>query len=307
MQQNFSRTRGSVQCWIDDKTTRVDGLLVLFERGKSRSIYDNASWRTFAAENNLGLIHVSNYGVQRRGPEDGGDKLVLAAIGDCAHSTGHKELTTAPIIWWGHSRSVYWAVQMSARYPQRTLGFVSYHMMNFAAQPEDRAGLPMKKGHKFLDADSVQTLATIPGLVLGGQKDFTIPAQTQNQIGVYQQLAQGRALGAPWTGGIQPGKAHGDGRGGEMVNTPIMKDWIQAILPLRLPKKPGQPLQAIDVSKGWLGHLGTAHHETRQPAAITSDFAIAPISKTALQNKPTSWLPNETFAKQWAAYFSQGL
>jgi len=121
---------------------------------------------------------------------------------------------------------------------------------------------------------AVEVLRHTPALLLAGGTDAVAGSEDAEKL-----WTQGRALGAVWTFGIQPGQGHGAGL---EAATAFMLSWMEAVIRLR-------------VSRGEVGGI-------TQPSTWRGDrrsSQIHPGEASPPDLAHTVWLPDEKTAKLW--------
>ena len=123
----------------------------------------------------------------------------------------------------------------------------------------------------------IETAATIPALFLAGETDETAGVEDSKAL-----WRRGRALGAPWTFGIEPETPHRSPEK-QIQAHKIAIPWVNAVFRQRLGTN-AEPQPVTDHS-GWLADL--------QDGCINSYPSFAGGIREA------SWLPDETTAHGW--------
>lgn len=253
--------------FIPVKVSRVRILLVVINYGVGFELSLSERWRKLAETMDGALLGVR---FSKIGPslekgltatdDDGREEAFLALLQRLDEESGHRELTDAPFLFWGHSAAVVAATIFAERLSERTVAFVHYH-----------AGASVKPG----------PVSKIPALFLTGGKDDVVgsaPAETT--------FKNGRSIGAPWTFAIQPDATHGDPKDFETADS-LMIPWITAIVRRRLSSD--GTLHAVTDESTWLGNLQTgeiASHDTfvgsKADASWLPDEATARAWQTVL-------------------------
>jgi hypothetical protein len=251
----------------------VESVIVVLSHGVGAGrVYPDARWRGLAERVNAALLllnlqqqqppgeNIENRPIAdqvvRNAAAGGADGLVTL-LNRFAADSGHNELRTVPLLFWGSSASGSFGTTFAMLQPTRTIGLVRY------------------KSHSRNLKIDVESLRTIPVLLLAGGADPVAGSEDAEQL-----WRQGRAVEAPWTFAIQPGQGHG-GSGLEPA-TAFMLSWIEGVMHHRLA---GGNLRAIDPANTWRADNRTSRIDRGRASA--SDLPH------------TSWLPDEKTAKLW--------
>jgi len=257
--------------------TRVRAVIVVSSIGLGELLFDDQTVRRFVETVDIGILsnrvdHVSGSlanTASGNAAEGGGDGLLIA-LQQLAQATGHQEIATAPLLFWGHSGGGPFGPTFAAQHPERTLGFVGYH-----------SGGAGRGGIRGAD---IKALSQTPALLFGGGAD--LPGTVIMRDALWKS---GRLLGAPWTFALEPDAPHGALRFMLTAND-LLLPWIAAILQLRLSRN-GETLRVTDRT-GWLGNI--------QSGDIASSDAFTGTKSEA------TWLPDESTARAWQRLTGQG-
>jgi hypothetical protein len=244
---------------------RVESVIVVLSHGIGAGrVYPDARWRGMAERVNAALLLLDLQPQQppgdniekvvvRNAAAGGADGLV-ALLNRFAADSGHDELRTAPLLFWGSSAAGSFGTTFAMLHPTRTIGVVRY-----------------KSHSRNLHID-VESLRTIPALLLAGGDDPVAGTEDAEKL-----WRQGRAVEAPWTFGIQPGQGHG-GSGLEPA-TEFMLSWIEGVMHRRLV---GGNLREIDPATTWRADNRNARIDLGRPsAADLPNTSWLPDEKTA--------------------------
>lgn len=280
----------TISLHIGAEVQQVRAVYVIFERsGYGIPVFESAAWRQYMASRSMALMMIEDYNISNGPlPDAGLGQTILNSLSDFAARPGidRPSLAAAPLFTWGLSRSALWATNMAAFAPERCAGFIVFRML-------DTTDLAITT-HPTTD---IQRVRTIPALILGGERDGVIPLGAQQ---AYNQLRRGRALDAPWTGGIERGQGHT----GDALETAIIWPWIDAMLVHRVPPTPG-PLIPLNDDAGFFGALGQFINTPPTPT-ISSPFIIAPTACFPEDSANTSWTPDLALALAWQEHFRPG-
>ncbi len=254
--------------FVPQTVAHVRGVITAVGRGGD-SVYGNAEWRALAERIQAGLLLVEvrpttggrPVGQQpiRNAAIGGGEGLVLL-LERLAEQSGHSEVRNAKLLLFGWSAAGTFALTFAALNPERTIGFIRYH--------SHLRDLPV----------DVESAAHVPALLLAGDADETAGVEDSEAL-----WKRGRALGAPWTFGIEPGMSHGSTEGFQRANN-VMIPWVRAVFQLRLRPEDGS-LRPVSERAGWLANLQTG--------------ALYPSASYTGVRQEANWLPDEATALGW--------
>jgi hypothetical protein len=252
--------------FIPLKVSRARIVLVVIDYGLGFQLSVSEPWRKLAETVDGALLGVR---FSKIGPsvqkglavtdDDGREEALLGLLQRLVQESGHRELTEAPLLFWGHSAAVGPATIFSERLSERTVAFVHYH-----------SGAGVKPGGM---------VSKIPALFLAGAKDDIVgsaPAETA--------FKNGRSIGAPWTLGIEPNATHDDPKDLERANS-LMIPWITAIVRQRLSSDGA--LRAVTNESAWLGNVQTgevASHATFAGSKAEASWLPDEVSARAWQS-----------------------
>ncbi len=225
---------------------RVESVIVVLSHGIGvRLVYPDARWRGMAERVNAALLLLDLQqqqppGQQQQPPGENIEKIpvadqvvrnaaaggadgLVALLNRFAADSGHDELRTVPLLFWGSSAAGSFGTTFAMLHPARTIGVVRY------------------KSHSRTLHIDVESLRTIPALLLAGGDDPVAGTEDAEKL-----WRQGRAVEAPWTFAIQPGQGHG-GSGLEPA-TAFMLSWIEGVMHHR---PAGGKLREIDPANTW--------------------------------------------------------
>jgi pimeloyl-ACP methyl ester carboxylesterase len=243
---------------------RVESVIVAVSRARSAGReYSDARWRGMAERVNAAFLSLSLQQppgenipiadqVVRNAAAGGADGLV-ALLNRFAADSGHDELRTVPLLFFGGSAGGSFGTTFAMVHPSRTIGMVRYN--------SHARGLPI----------DVERIRTIPALLLAGGDDQVAGTEDAERL-----WRQGRALEAPWTFGIQPGQGH---LAGLELATAFIVSWMEGVMHHRLA---GGKLREIDPANTWRADNRTLRID-RGPA-LTADLphtSWLPDEKTA--------------------------
>lgn len=265
--------------FVPTTATRIRAVTVLIDYGNTWRLYQNEIWRQ-SAENTesalllaritlLNVIPPTPYPPERqvvRVASLGGSEGLLTVMQRLAAESGHPELQTVPLAFWGWSAAAGFGPTFAKEHRQRTLAFIRYH----TNQREILVDL--------------ETTKAIPALLLAGGKDTSAGVEDTESL-----WRRGSASGAPWSFVIEPNVPHGiiDGNVGIEFFTnssQLILPWLTAVIRQRLPQL-GAPMREIDKRVGWLGDIKTGE--------------IWPSASFLGSTADKTWLPDEQSARAW--------
>jgi hypothetical protein len=198
LHQKDMKAEGTV--FLPHEVRQFRALIVVINWGISRNLYEDPQWRKLSETLACGLLHVriSNIGSgvktrvtpsgrivpdlplvtrpERNAAVAGAADAFLTLLDRLAEESGHQELKSAPMLFWGHSAAGSFGTTFAALHPARTIAFVRYH--------SHQRGLPL----------DMKVVTQIPALLFAGRNDET--AGMEDTQGLWKS---GRSMGAPWT------------------------------------------------------------------------------------------------------------
>jgi pimeloyl-ACP methyl ester carboxylesterase len=233
--------KGEGVLFLPQGVNRVRGVMVVVGWGLGFAGYEDSEWRKLAETLELGLLRarLSHMTEPKAGligpgriPPVGGANAVQVLLRRLAEDSGHRELASAPLVFWGHSAGGGLISRLAAAVPQRTIAFVRYH-----------------SGPNFED---MEVLSQIPALILVGGKD---PNGLQSAVEAQWKI--GRSAGAPWTFAIEPNATHGDLDDLRKANG-LLTSWVTAVFRQRV-SPDGSLLRVSAEGSAWLGDSRTGN------------------------------------------------
>jgi pimeloyl-ACP methyl ester carboxylesterase len=273
--------------WIPKGLATVRGVIVR-QHGcgeASGLVYANdLQWQALAIKHQLAILG-SKY--QKVGSSDddscdswavidrGSEAAFLKALDKFGQKSQHPELDQLPWVLWGFSGGADWAVQMSQKYPARTIALI--------AQRGGGVRISSSEPTKLLTADINPAVLGMPVLyALGGSEAVNTAYFNEGYDLPKQVFSRFRKAGALWAIAVEADMGHGS------TDTRLLAiPYLDSILTTRLTTD-GTKLRKVDEAKGWLANPIT--HE------------IAPISEYKGEPLQASWLPNQETAYKWQGY-----
>jgi hypothetical protein len=274
--RNFAKAQ--FRLWHAEKAGILRGVVVLMPG----SGYDGRPWTADPFWQELASRHqcalMASYFIDKPHADmnledyvnvsQGSGGALLCSLIAFAACSGHQELATAPLAFWGFSAGGEFNYEFAAWDPERVIAFI------------------VNKGGVYYTALTCGATRKVPGMLFVGEKDTEVRINT-----ILGLFSVNRGPGALWAFAAEPGADHEIGRSQEMGGF-----FLDQLIPLRLPITPtalGQPpvLRPIDEQSGYIGNLTTLTYEPAASAPVTT--------------YPTAFLPTFEIARAWQA-FSRG-
>lgn len=249
---------------------------------------NDLQWQALAIKHQLAILgskYPTDYQTVGRYPDDpcnswavidrGSENALLKALYEFGQKSHHPELDNLPWVLWGYSGGADWAVQMSQKYPDRTIALIAQRGGGVVISPSE----PIK----LLTSDINPAVLGMPVLyALGGaeavgtvyfDEGFDIPQKVFSRF---------RKAGALWAIAVEADMGHGS------TDTRLLAiPYLDSILTARLATD-STKLRQLDKATGWLANPVT--HE------------IAPIKEYKGDTLQAAWLPDRETAYKWQAY-----
>ena len=271
--------KGEAMLFLPQGVRRVRAVLVVNRWGLGLSVYDDPEWRRLAETLEVGILRVHirylsepNASLIGAGqiPSQGAADSFLMLLRRLAEDSGHQELTTAPLLFWGHS-SGGGTFGLPVSLSHRTAGFVRYHSGGQTDAEASSLGRPSRT-----------SLNQIPALILVGAKDDGDQGERRWRQSEAEWRSR-RSVGAPWTFAVEPEATHGDQRDLTKANALVIP-WIAGVLRQRL-SPDGLALRVVRDDSAWLGSNRTGE--------------VSPSDAFQGSKADASWLPDEATARGW--------
>jgi poly(3-hydroxybutyrate) depolymerase len=227
--------KAEFRLWLPDNAGPVRALVVLVpgSNGEGRTMVDDGFWQAFAVKNKVGLVgchftdkpHDQSFIEEYVDVAKGSGQALVDSIAALGTKSGHPELATAPLMFWGMSAGGEYNYEFAVWKPERVIAFI------------------VNKGNIYYTALAPLATRRIPALLFTGEKDLDFRVNTINGI-----FAVNRRGGALWALTQEPGIGHEVGRSKEL-GAMLFEDMMAA----RLPEAgaPG-PLKPIDEKSGFI-------------------------------------------------------
>ena len=200
------------------------------------------------------------------------------ALVDLGAKSGHPELAEVPWALWGHSGGGHWAGGMVMMHPDRVAAaWLRSGVPQLKANPER----PTVKAHTLPDAalkvPMMCNLGTKEGVTVKDDRFSGVwPA---NEAFFSEVRSRGGLIGVA----VDPLTSHECGN-----QRYLAIPWLDACLTARLPKSPGETLNAMPAGDVWL--------------ALPTGSEALPASKYSGDPLKAGWLPNAAIARAWMQY-----
>ena len=201
--------------------------------------------------------------------ENGSEKTFFSALDSLARISGHSEITSLPVILWGHSGGGHWVLSMLRKHPEKIIAV-------FAVSPA------------FTDInDYPVSVAGVPVLIRhAGKADY-------NDEGIrcwsnaLRQFNLIRNMGGCAGLAFSPKNEHGSGD-----SRYLAIPFFEAVLAQRLPAEGTVTLRNTDNSKAWL--------------ADTTTNQIFKLTTYKGDKLKMTWLPDSITAVKWKEFVTTG-
>src|SRR3954452_14870781 len=241
-------------------------------------------WQALAKEHNCALLAPS-YEQQEKAdcqmwcdPRNGSSAAFQKCLVDLGAKSGHPELAKVPWALWGHSGGGHWAGGMVLLHPERVVAAWL------------RSGVPLLKADPARSSVKAHTLPNaalkVPMMCnLGTKEGVTVKDDLFAGVwpaneGFFNEV---RGKGCLVGVAVDPLTSHECGN-----QRYLAIPWLDAGLTARLPKTPGQPMNAMPAADAWLAPpTGSEAH----PASTFSD-----------DPRKAGWLPSAAIARAWIQY-----
>lgn len=261
------------------------GVLVLYERGDTNLLYDDATLRKTIKALDYSIVWAHQCNAQSTGSfqSDAGagpGRMLFAALNQFAVRSGHPELATTGVVLYGFSAAGVLTATMANYEPGRLLGIIQY-----------------AAGSAYTDLDGVTVspaAASIPTLVLANALDDD--SGTERSLNYFQR---GRLIGAPWAYGVQNGTTHCC----NLSTRDIILPWVQDIATLDSTPSVGRagdaPLPPQEVVANF---VCTPDGVKDAQDDIDCRFTAASLSSSASTQEQSGRLPSSLSGAAWLAW-----
>ena len=257
--------RASFQAYIPKNATKLKAMLLLSRHGMGT--IDHPTLRAFADRNAVALVGLNGNPIQR-------GFYPVTIIDDDIKKLGqllhHPELSTLPLISFGHSNGSGFSCIFPSQCPNRVIAWISYHSGN---------SFPLQ----------FPGIEKVPGLAMHGSID---PFAKNNQEETVKNLRTNRnaAVAMMMEGNVGHAPVERD----HIATWEFIAQFCEAAMRIRL--KSDGTLQPVAIEKGWLG----ANYDQSQGGR--QELAIAPYAEFTGDRSVANWLPDKKFAEVWQLY-----
>jgi hypothetical protein len=228
--------------YLPPKLARARVVVVVLRWGNGSFVYDQGTWRRFAAASGVALLRLDLSNIRTptnfrpdQWSTDGQRELLMVMLRTLATESGHRELVEAPLFFWGHSAAAELAASLAGVFPDRAVAVVCYQ--GFPLQRESRGPSQLRR---------------IPMLFLLQRGAGAVVAEII--------FKEGRSTGAPWTFAVDPDSSNHGAETAFAKSTPFMISWMTAVLGQRLPsdRTTLRGITAVTTEQDWFPDESTA-------------------------------------------------
>ncbi len=249
-------------------------VLVIFERGDSLKLFEDADLREVTTELHITTIFAHQCNSRSTGDlqadaTKGPARALFAALTQFSALTQHPELARSPVLLYGFSAAGVLAITLTQAEPSRVLG-----------------AIPYAAGSGYLSLDNVPVSsggAEVPMLMMANSVDSVVG--THRTLDYFDR---GRSVGAPWAYAVQNDTGHCC----NLSVKPLMIPWIRAIATLRTPAAPGELVSFHCTPDGVKDSYGLTD------CRFTSAGPGVPMSP----EEESGWLPDSLSVGAWLAW-----
>ena len=253
------------QAYIPKNVKKVKAALLITRHGIGS--IDHPRLRAFAKNDGIALVTVLGNPVQRGFTPVGVIDEDIKRLGEMLK---HPELSTMPVIAFGHSNGTGFAGIFASQRPDRVIAWISYH-----------------SGSAFhLQFPNVEK---VPGLAMHGNLD---PFVKKNQEQTIKNLRKNR--NAPIAMMMEGNVSHRPVEKNENATWDFIIQFCEAALRVRL--NDDGTLKPVVIEQGWLG----ANYD--RSIGGQQELAIAPYAEFKGDRSIANWLPDKKFAEVWQLY-----
>lgn len=257
--------KASFRLWMTDNVKTIQGVIVMMPGSNSdgRDMVYDTLWQKIAARHGFALLGC--YYTDKNHPhmeieeyadvKNGSGQALLDVLRKLSESTGHPELSEAPLALWGMSAGGEFNYEFVCWKPERVVTFI------------------VNKGGVYYSALAPAAAWEVPGVFITGEKDS--PFRNNIIKGIF---SINRRFGAKWIFAEEPGTAHEFKKSENFAQF-----FFDNIIPLRLPANSlNEPrvLQKI-VEKGYVGIISSGQilPDSNTRTDITSWFPDRQIAE----------------------------
>lgn len=268
----------------------VNGLLVLFARPDTETLYTDPAVREQAASLGYGIVFAhqciaKTFGDLQPDASKGPGRALLQAMKQFAIVTSHPELEQSPLILYGFSAAGILTATMADQAPGRIIGSIEYAAGDF-----------------YYNLDQLQASPNairIPTLILANAHDLASGTYRN-----YHYFLRGRQQGAPWAYAVQNATGHCC----NLSTRSIILPWIAAIATTHGISQNNVASQAggSKASAPASSNPGSMVQFVCTPDGITDAngytdcrFSAASLETSIASGGTSAWLPDSASAAAW--------
>jgi hypothetical protein len=250
------------------------GVLVLYERGDSELLYNDATLRQSMAALDYSILwayqcNAKSTGDLQADASKGPARMLFSALTQLALKSGHSELATNSIILYGFSAAGVLTATMANTQPERLIGTIQYAAGSSAVDLDDVA---------------ISTAATrIPTLILANALDGQ--SGTARSLDYFQR---GRSMGAGWAYAVQKNTTHCC----NLSTLGIFLPWVKQIAGMGVGADSGALTSFVCTPDGVVDAQGD----------IDCDFTAAKLGVAIPDIGVSGWLPSGETGQAWLAW-----
>ncbi len=158
-------TRPEAFLWIPDTCTRVKAVVFSQQNMTEEPVFNSPDFRKTCAKLGFAIVWVAPYFEQKWDGTDGCQEVFSRMMDSLAVRSGYSELSTVPIVPFGHSAMATMPWNFAAFNPDRTLAVISYHG---DAPRTNLCGY----GRENVEWGRTRNIDGIPGLMIEGEWEW---------------------------------------------------------------------------------------------------------------------------------------
>lgn len=277
----------SYELYLPSPLVRQAAVLVIYERGDSELLYDDASIRDMALNLKVGIMfayqcNAPSYGDIQTDAFKGPGRTLFQALNQFAQASAHTELAASDVLLYGFSAAGVLATTTTNYRPDRVIGVVAYAAAS-ANQQENTV------------VAGAQTLA-VPFLLMANAQD--VLAGTARDEIFYKA---GWAAGARWSFAVQQGVGHCC----TLSTRALVVPWIEAVVGLRMTS--AGALQPVDRAAGEAASFECSLNGTEDVTGYEDcGFTAAALNDSVVpKGSASTWMPDKNSGAEWLQWVGQ--